>query len=90
MTFKQIWPPQDAYTFVALRTMDDSRDGWVRWTWLPGEPLALVTGYVEEMLADRPVMPWTDPQATYAWALRQGWGYVSDLDGPPAEEPLRI
>ena len=57
MTFQQVWPPRGSMTFVALRTGDDTRDGWVRWTWLPGQPLATVTGNVEVMLADRPVMP---------------------------------
>ena len=81
MTFRQVWPPADAWTFVALRTDGDTRNGWVRWTWL-NDGLIKVTGNVEDMLANRQVIAWTDPHTTYAWALRQGWGYVSDLSGP--------
>ena len=85
MTFRQVWPPADAATFVACRTEGDTRNGWVRWTWLAGEPLARVQGNVEDMLGDRTVISWTDPRETYAWACDQGWGYVSELYEPRTE-----
>lgn len=33
--FTQAWPPPDAASITAIVTKYDTRDGWVRVTWLP-------------------------------------------------------
>ena len=64
MAFQQVWPPADALTLVAILAPNDTRPGWVRWTWLPALPDVVMHGTPHTMLAGRDVPDFSDPLAT--------------------------
>lgn len=76
--FETIWPDANTRTLLAVINKDDSREGWVRWTWEASGVVVTGTG-MERMLPGS--MDFTDPNTTHVWAEKQGWDYVA-AEGP--------
>lgn len=78
--FEQAWPPTGARTMAACVTEEDTRDGWVRVTWLPdgrvtvqGSPAAL-TAQVPASRTEADVLAWA-----------HAYGFASVFPPSPSE-----
>lgn len=78
-SFGQVWPPPGAPSLVASVTAGDTRDGWLRVTWLP-DGAVTVQGAGEHM-RDVPLdRSWG---SLTAWAYRAGvFATISEQNSP--------
>jgi len=81
-----VWPPADADTLVVLKVAEDSRPGWLRFTWHEGETFVQGDKMEQEVPPD---LDLTDRDAVLAWISRCAYGYVWkswDFGVPPSTE----
>ena len=77
--FSQVWPPRDAPTLVASVAAQDTRDGWLRVTWLPNGAVTVqgAGDHMRDLPLDR---SWV---SVTTWAYRAGaFATISEQNAP--------
>jgi len=76
--FSQVWPPAGAPSLVGVVTEGDTRDGWLRVTWLPGGEVTVQgpAEWTRQVPADR---SWA---SVLAWAQGAGFASIFPTNAP--------